>query len=394
VTAEAGVTEASVAEPAAPADGVSARTRLRALMASRVSTDAIAPTVTLRIVLLAFGWFAVVVFQGGILSKASFLGIWNQWDAPHFIDIATWGYGPPSEPARIVLFPAFPYLIRALAWLVDPVTAGMLVSFVASLVAAAGLYRLVRFDSDRVVARGAVIAMSLFPTAYSLVAPYSEALFLAFAVWAFVAGRQDNWRRAGVLSLLAGLTRIQGWFLVPALAVEYWLMRRRIDRDARWVLLGLAAPVIYLGINFVTFADPFQFLVVQDTVFNVTSISPSVAIPTAIQFALRFEPTERWATVFLAPLVALGLLAVVTVWALVSRKSRPSYFVYAGLTLVSFATLSWPISVPRYLMGVFPIFIAAGGLAHRPSIGFPVLVASTLLMGIFMTLFLIGHWAF
>jgi hypothetical protein len=40
------------------------------------------------------------------------------------------------------------------------------------------------------------------------------------------------------------------------------------------------------------------------------------------------------------------------------------------------------------------MFLAAGQLASRPSIGPPLLIASTLLMGMLMTLFVGGHWAF
>ena len=41
----------------------------------------------------------------------AWLDIWNRWDAPHFFEVARTGYGPPTDPARIVLFPLFPALI-------------------------------------------------------------------------------------------------------------------------------------------------------------------------------------------------------------------------------------------------------------------------------------------
>jgi Gpi18-like mannosyltransferase len=239
-----------------------------------------------------------------------------------------------------------------------------------------------------------VIAMLVFPTAYTLVAPYSEPLFLAFAIWAFVRAREDDWRGAGVLTLLAAATRLQGAFLIPALAVEYWVTRRRVDRDALWLLVGLGGPLIYLAINYLTFGNPLFFLEIQRRVFTVTTVAPWAGVQTTIQNALAFQPTENWATVFLAPLVALVLLALVTLWTAIARGGRASYFVYAALTLLSFVTLSWPISTPRYLIGVFPLFLAAGRIGARPSVGPPLIVVSTLLLGAFMTLFLMGHWAF
>jgi Gpi18-like mannosyltransferase len=236
--------------------------------------------------------------------------------------------------------------------------------------------------------------MSVFPPAYSLVAPYSEALFLAVAVWAFVFARERNWRGAGLLALIAGVTRIQGVFLVPALLVEYWLTRRRLGVDAAWLLVGLGGPLLYLALNHVTFGDALHFLDVQQQTFFVRTVAPWISIPQVIGNAARFEPTENWVTVYLAPAVALGILAAVTLWTAFGRGRRASYFVYSALTLATFVVLSWPISVPRYLMGVFPIFIAAGRIAVRPWIGVALFTASTLLLGMFATLFLIGHWAF
>jgi hypothetical protein len=385
--------DSDTTKPAEPTEPAASLPWWSAIARSRTWTDAVLPTILLRVVLLAFGVFALVVFRGDALT-GSWLDIWNRWDGPHFLEIARLGYGPPADPARIVLFPVFPYMVRAGSFLIDPVAAGMLIAFVSTLAAAAGLYRLARFDHGRATARWSVLALSVFPTAYALVAPYSEAPFLAFAIWAFVFAREDNWRAAGVLTLLAGATRIQGWFLIPALVVEYWLGRRRVDRDAGWLLVALGGPLLYLAVNFVTFGDPLYFLDVQRRVFAVTTVPPWVTIPSMVANALAFKPTENWATVYLAPFVAIVLLALVTLWTAIGKGRRPSYFIYTALTLVSFATLSWPISVPRYVMGVFPMFLAAGRLGARPSLGPPLFVASTLLLGAFLTLFVMGHWAF
>jgi hypothetical protein len=334
------------------------------------------------------------VLESASLPGGSVLQIWNRWDAPHFFEVAAYGYGPPADPARIVLFPLLPALIRVGSVVTTPLVAGMIVSFLATLAAAAGLHRLIRLDDGRPVARWAVLAMIVFPTAFTLVAPYSEAPYLAFTIWSFVAARERRWPAAGAFALLAGLTRIQGVFILPALLVEYWLAERRVGRDATWLLLAAGGPLIYLAINFVTFGDPLYFLEVQRTAFKVTTVAPWTALANAWNGVLALDPSRAWATVYLAPFLALVVLAGTTVWTIVAKHGRPSYAVYTGLTLLSFLTLSWPISVPRYLMGVFPVFIVAGGLARRPWLGVPVLVASVLLFGVCTALFVNGHWAF
>jgi len=367
--------------------------RIRRLTASEAWSDAILPTITVRIVLMLTALLAVIVFRPDALGSAPLLGIWDRWDAPHFFEVAAHGYGPPSDPARIVLFPLYPLAIAVGSLVLDPLASGMLVSFVATVAAAVGLQRLVRFDDSRPAARAAVIAMLVFPTAFAFVAPYSESLFLALAVWSFVRARDGDWRGAGVLGALAALTRLQGAFLVPALAIEYWHQRRRVERDAAWVaVIGLGL-VGYLGVNFVTFGDPLYFMQVQRQTFAVANVPPWQALGNLWTGLTTATLGEFWATVYLAPALAFLALAGGSVWSLASRRSRPSYAVYALVSLIAFASLNWPISVPRYALGVFPVFMAVGSVSRRPG-GVAVIVGSVLLLAICLTLFVIGHWAF
>lgn len=358
----------------------------------RVVRDIALPIVAIRIVMLAFGWLAAAIFAPGSIDQG-FLQIWDRWDGPHFLEVAATGYGPPTDPARIVLFPLYPLAIRVGSIVLAPLVAAMAISFVSTVAAAIGLYRLVRLDGPERLARMAVVAMVAFPTAYAFVAPYSEAIFLALTVWAFVAMRRDDARLAGILAGLAALSRIQGVFLLPALGVEYLLLRRRLDRDALWLLLPGVGFAIYLAINQVTFGDPFTFIAAQEHWFHVHNTVPWLALSALVDKTMAGPVSESWLTVYLAPLVALVLLALVTAWAIVSKHSRPSYAIYTAISLIAFASLNWPISVPRYVLGVFPMFIALGS-SFRSSLGEVALLASVLLLAVFTTLFVMGHWAF
>ena len=174
--------------------------RIRSITRHEAWVDALVPTFAIRLALMAIAVLAVVVLRPDALPADPWLQIWNRWDGPHFLEIAAYGYLPPADPARIVLFPLYPLLIAIGAIAVPPLVSAMLVSFIAGLVAAVGLYRLVRLDDSRPAARAAVVAMAIFPTAFAFVAPYSESLFAALAIWAFVRARQDDWRGAGILA--------------------------------------------------------------------------------------------------------------------------------------------------------------------------------------------------
>jgi hypothetical protein len=354
--------------------------------------DVVVPVVVMRLALMGFAWLALAVFAPD--NQASgWLGIWNRWDAPHLLEIARFGYGPPADPARIVLFPLYPFLIRVVGLVMPLLDAAMLISLVATVAAALGLQRLVRFDGPEPLARWSVAAMLVFPTAYAFVAPYTEALFLALAVWAFVAVRRDNMAAAGVLGALAAATRIQGLFLLPALALEYLMVRRRLDLDILWIALAGSGLGVYLALNQATFGDSLYFVSIQESTFVVHNQLPWLTLEQLWSGLTTGAPGESWVTLYLAPLASMALLAIVTAWALVSKHSRPSYALYTAISLVAFASLSWPISVPRYVLGVFPVFIALGSL-YRSAVGQAVAMGSIMLMGMFATLFVMGHWAF
>ena len=71
--------------------------------------------------------------------------------------------------------------------------AGIIVSGVASVVAAILLRRLVQLDYPASVAMRSVWFFLIFPTAYFLHVGYGEGLFLALAFACILAARVDRW---------------------------------------------------------------------------------------------------------------------------------------------------------------------------------------------------------
>src|SRR5206468_6508602 len=123
---------------------------------------------------------------------------------------------------------AFPPLYPAALWLVGHVLGGqyVLAGIAISLAAALGsfvlLYRIAepRLGADG--ARRAVLYLAVFPMSLFLQAVYSESLFLALALGAFLLAERRQWLGAGAVTGLAVLTRISGVALLPALAVLAW----------------------------------------------------------------------------------------------------------------------------------------------------------------------------
>jgi len=144
---------------------------------------------------------------------------WQRWDSWHYEGIASQGYAHGS--LEVAFFPLYPGLIRA-ATLFTGGSVAVAALLVSSLAAIAGLVlirRLVAADLGDPVAARTVVYVALGPMAMFLVAPYTEAVFLALSASVFLALRSGRLIVAGGLIALAALTRPQGILLLAPAAV-------------------------------------------------------------------------------------------------------------------------------------------------------------------------------
>ncbi len=167
---------------------------------------------------------------------------------PNYIRVAEKGYpavvdGSAGAPAA-GYFPGLPLLLRVFGAIgVDLVVAGLVISLVAGAVAVVALHRLAERE-ERSTGSVAVLMLLVAPTAVFLAAGYTEALFLAFALPAWLAAGEDRWWRAGLLGAAATAVRVTGLFLAAGLAVRFLTNRHRRWREAP----ALVLPVVpFLG---------------------------------------------------------------------------------------------------------------------------------------------------
>ena len=271
----------------------------------------------------------------------------------------------------------------------------LIISNVSSLIAFFYLYKLAKLEFNDKVAIKAVLFLSVFPTAYFLSAPYTEGLFFALLIASIYYARLGKWQFAGLISFLAALTRIAGLLLLPVLLVEYFHQKgwkpRKTDLNILWPFLALAGFLIYLGINYQVTGSPFTFLTVEATHwFN--RLDPKAGLTAAYSWARNASYPDN-VTIGLAPLVfaVFGLLMVgVSFW----RRLRPVYIVYMVLSWGLAVSTSWWISVPRYVMAMFPMFMLFGLLTNRKAVNIAIVMVSGAVMCYFLIFFAQGLWAF
>jgi Mannosyltransferase (PIG-V) len=360
----------------------------------------------------------------------------------------------PGVAARTAFFPLYPLAIRAIATLgVPPVVAGVLLSTVALALALYGIHRLTALEAgrliggrvraavtareagavarDREIARLAVLVTALAPMAFFFSAVYSESLYLALSVGVFWCARQGRWAWVGVLGALAGATRSAGLVLVVPVAILYlygpredrapdfpprrWRIagiRYRVRGEALWLFalpLGLVAYLVYLALAGGSASEPFHAQQVWDRQFAGPYLALWDAARAAFEGARQLLSLQRRHVYYTLSggdpfvsaehnLVLFGFLAAALPAIVgVLRRLPLAYgaYVLAALALpLSYPVAAQPLmSIPRFLLVLFPLFMWLGAWLEPRARARPVLLgASALLLAFFAGQFATWHW--
>ena len=387
-------------------------------------TDAIALLVSLRVV---FGLFAIYLWwaAGSVPTPCHFeiarngwltippladdgaafplVGVWQRWDACWYTKIATFGY--ELNENSVNFWPLYPLLTGIVGRVLGGAMAlgGLVVAGAAYVAAMAGLQRLVARDFDPAVAGRAVLAISIFPTAFFFFAPFTESLFLALAVWAILGARERLWWLAAAAALLASLTRIQGVFLAlpiawevlvawgllewrPGRAIGEWLPRIRSQLAGS---VAVAAPMA----GFLAFLA-WSSAVVGQTPFDTQDawggrrfFPPWEVVAASWDWAIeRHDPLQA------LNLASLVLFVGVTIAGLGRLPFAYSLFAIPQIALLATRIQPTPLtSTARYLLVVFPVFVVLALVEDR-RLRLAWFIGSTMFLALLLAAFLQGDY--
>ena len=299
--------------------------------------------------------------------------VFARWDAVWFLDVAGDSYQTVKEAA---FFPLYPLLVHVLAWVTrSPLVAGVLISLASAGVAAAVLSKIARpLIGDR-GARDAILYLALFPLAFVFTAVYSEGLFLALSAAAFLAALRNRPWLAGVAGGLAVATRLIGIALLPALAILIWGQRRSLRDLAPLALLPAAVGLFAAYLQW-QLGDAGALLDAQSHFWGreLATLGPlgglwdaTSAAATGTVDAVRTGD----AVGTLNLLYFLLLLAALWLTWIAWRSLGAAFGIYSLAYLA--VVLSVPgedlplVSLPRFLLVDFPLFLALAALTlDRP----------------------------
>jgi Gpi18-like mannosyltransferase len=333
-------------------------------------------------------------------SLPHWLSPFANWDSGWYLSIAEKGYAylNAGSTTSVVFFPFYPLLIRYLAKLlaIDYLLAGLIISLVTIVVAVWYLLLLIKMDYSETIAWQTIIFLLIFPTAIFFSFVYTESLFICLVIMSFYFARQQRWAIVGIIGFLASLTKPWGIIILIPLLFEYlqtinfsW---KKINKEIWFLAIMPLGTLIYMQFLKMKFGSYLLFmsgqkLWHQDTAFNfwVTfknyfsniffHISDNAAYQTAISIDFAF--------------FIFGLVISFYIF----FKIRKSYGIYSFLTCLIPALTGIFVSMSRYTLVAFPIYLVFALWSQKNKIvEFGLYFLSLTLLAYFMILFVHNYW--
>ena len=341
--------------------------RLRLLWADPGVRQPALATLALRCGLGIAGAALVAVRQHTLDPSALFIGPWQYDDALWFVSIAAHGYGAPGTGAFL---PAFPALEAAAGRVFGgPAAAGLVLATLATFASLLLMHRLTALELGRRAAPFAVILLACAPTAFFLVAGYSDSLFLAEVLGVLYLARTGRLGWAALVGAAAIATRQQGVLLLPVLlsfAVLRWSDegRRGAMSLIRWVMTACGAPLAALAALVAGYevaglgSGPWA----NEAGWGGHLALPWVAVGDSIRAVLGVGHPEEIVNL-------LAVLVVVAALPFIVRRLPVPYTVLTVLSLLAMVchenSYSPLMSSDRFLLAIPPVFMAGAAFFSR-----------------------------
>jgi Mannosyltransferase (PIG-V) len=320
----------------------------------------------------------------------------HRWDAYWYESIAAHGYDASGNDAAF--FPGYPAGIATLS-AVPPIGvdgAALLIANAAFLLSLIVLFGVTSYEFDPTIARRTVLFAALFPTAFFFMAPYSESPFFVCVLLSFWWIRRGRWAPGTLAAAAAAFVRPIGVVLIPCLIIEAVTQpeEERGSRTAR--LIASFAPLIPLAVY-----STYWLVRTGDALapFHAQSgwmrslVFPLVTVAEGVELGIRgfWHHNGIYWTADVV-IFALALVPLCLRW----RELPRTYVVYATLSLLVPLTFPLParplVSIPRFVIVVFPVYWALSLLFERPLARRVALVASTIGLAIASLAFM--NWGF
>ncbi|MEI6650531.1 MAG: hypothetical protein WCL23_03805 [Candidatus Moraniibacteriota bacterium] len=312
----------------------------------------------------------------------------DRWDTHWYKEIVNNGYHLEQNDtlSDVVFFPLYPFLIKVVGtiFLGNYVLAGWLISMAALIAGCAYLYALVREFHPEIDPELPVLLMLVFPTAFFFTIVYTEAIFFLFTVACFYYVFKKRFMTAGLFALFGALTHSNGVFL--GLPILWETVRLFGWKDALFSkrILPMTFPAIgmfsFLLYDYLKFRDFWLFFKIESAWGRSFSVNwehfSTFSHPAIVNLCIDSAFT------------VLIIAAIVLVW----KKLSPLYSVFMSLTVLAALTSGTLMSIGRYSLVLFPLFILLARIKNQTVLQ-AWIFGSVLFLAMDIVLFVNNYWA-
>lgn len=318
------------------------------------------------------------------LFPHDFLKNLANWDGGHYLGIAKNGY----NPNQFVFFPLYPLLINLLSRITGNfLTSALIISFVSIFLAGNLMYRLISQDLGKEKALKSLMALLIFPLSFHFLTVYAESLFLLLSVATFFFARNQKYFLATICAGLASATRLAGIATVLSLILPIYITQGINKKN--WVVIlspfGLIAYCFYL---YSVTGDPFYFIKAESAFWHGGLVLPG----SALIFSLKQLLTPNFIANNFRVLLDFSfvLFGIFGVWQ-VCKKLSLDYAIFSIVSLILPMFSPTIVAMPRYILTIFPIFIALSFYKNQYAVFFYQII-SLMLLSVYAFLFINGYW--
>lgn len=343
---------------------------------------------TSKILIIWLLLLTIFILTGGILlgdlENPNLLSLAN-WDGRHFLEIAQYGY---KDKIQYAFFPLYPLLINLISntSTLSYLHSALLLSVTSTF---AVIYLLLNFLKQQNYQNPlkTLAYFLMFPTSFYLISVYSESLFLFFALLTFYLIGKKKFYLAAFFAALSSSVRIAGLAVTISLIAETFASKTSIKEKTVVLIISSIGLLSYCIFLFIQTGNPFYFLISELSWERGVTIPGENIISTIMYLSHNGVKPESFTLLSDLLFTVFGLGIAFRSF----RNLKMNLNVYTWAALFLPLVTSLLLSIPRFLLAVFPLFILVAKIENRVFNICYVIISLTLLF-LYFNFFIRNIW--
>ena len=328
-------------------------------------------TILWKILMLVIGY----LIDRSVNGAVSIIHHTAGWDSGWYMTVINDHY--LTNAASAAFYPLFPLLVGIVHYLslntIDILTAGQIINTISAWFLISALIILGRELLDDKKKFWLVALVLSMPAAFFLHIFYSEALFMALGLWAYIFALRRNWLATGILLTILTASRLPAILLVGLCGLEFmraynWNIKRILNKNLYYFLLaplGFIAYGTYLLIVRGDFIAMFSaYHATNDWTYQIFDINflktiakASYQIFRALLGLRNFDNDVIFN--HLLPLASIAFLAAGSVYLIFKQKGKYIPLgIYGLISIIMFTLNSNVVSAHRYILPCLTVYVA------------------------------------